>query len=369
MSYYATTKSPEPAGHFIECTTCGASGENAKIEGEMPDRVEYAKSRAITAWNTRPPAIGVELRRHFKQMQRMATAYLVPEDYKDRNGRVTLQGDHNNTDQWKQGQRGFRAEAFANDMIYMLDGPEERAALSATEREMADLRQRVKLAIVANVSISEGRFWGIDGAIDAILAALPSVPVGGLGASAAPIPTEFAGVVWHPMSVTPAAPCMAVMAIISDETAHLANIAPGRDERYELGWWTGSEWCESGSAHAYCERLYPEPDFYPTHWSLVLPPSPASVSPGTDDAPCVGSEPSLPTEDAAGGWQDISTAPKDSTEVIVLCGRKVIRLGWYFKPSSRSEGWLDESGRAIKPTHWMPLPAAPTTPASLDGGE
>lgn len=58
-------------------------------------------------------------------------------------------------------------------------------------------------------------------------------------------------------------------------------------------------------------------------------------------------------------WRDIETAPRDGTEIIAMIGRKRVRLAWYFKPSSRTEGWLDETGRSIKPTHWLPLPPAP----------
>lgn len=58
-------------------------------------------------------------------------------------------------------------------------------------------------------------------------------------------------------------------------------------------------------------------------------------------------------------WEPIDTAPMDGTEIIVLVRRKVVRLGWYFKPSSRSQFWCDENGRPIKPTHWIPLPDAP----------
>lgn len=76
-------------------------------------------------------------------------------------------------------------------------------------------------------------------------------------------------------------------------------------------------------------------------WQDALAAAPASPLPG-------------------GGWQDISTAPKDGTEVLVMLKPKVIRLGWYFKPSSRTEGWCDENGKRIIPSHWMPLPAAPT---------
>lgn len=64
---------------------------------------------------------------------------------------------------------------------------------------------------------------------------------------------------------------------------------------------------------------------------------------------------------APNGWQDISSAPKDGTELLGLLGPKDIRLIWYFKPSSRSEGWLDARGNQVKPTHWQPLPAAPTS--------
>lgn len=59
--------------------------------------------------------------------------------------------------------------------------------------------------------------------------------------------------------------------------------------------------------------------------------------PGTDDAPCVGSEPSPPAEYAAGGW----------TEPCGGCGE------------------TDPAQRCIGCMHVF----SPTTPASLDGGE
>ena len=58
-------------------------------------------------------------------------------------------------------------------------------------------------------------------------------------------------------------------------------------------------------------------------------------------------------------WQPIETAPKDGTEVLVQMAPKVIRLGWYFKPSSRTEGWCNKNGKRIIPTHWLPLPSPP----------
>lgn len=68
-----------------------------------------------------------------------------------------------------------------------------------------------------------------------------------------------------------------------------------------------------------------------------------------------------------GEWQDISTAPKDGSLVIlclfphpgfIQCPRKV--GGWW------NEKW-NTFGGTWQPTHWMPLPDAPTPNA--DEGE
>lgn len=61
-------------------------------------------------------------------------------------------------------------------------------------------------------------------------------------------------------------------------------------------------------------------------------------------------------------WQPIGTAPKDTTEVIVMIRPKLIRLGWYFAPSSTTFGWCDESARRIHPTYWTPMPTLPKEP-------
>lgn len=55
MSFYMRGDSKDAAGHFVECGSCSASGEGFDIEGGMPDRVEYTKSKAIDAWNARAP--------------------------------------------------------------------------------------------------------------------------------------------------------------------------------------------------------------------------------------------------------------------------------------------------------------------------
>lgn len=60
------------------------------------------------------------------------------------------------------------------------------------------------------------------------------------------------------------------------------------------------------------------------------------------------------------GWRTIDSAPKDGTEIIALSGAKGVSLGWFFKPSSRTQSWLDQRGRCIDPSHWMPLPPPPS---------
>lgn len=52
-------------------------------------------------------------------------------------------------------------------------------------------------------------------------------------------------------------------------------------------------------------------------------------------------------------WRPIATAPKDGTELLVYIRPKVVRLGWWFAPSSRTFGWCDENGKRIYPTHWQ----------------
>lgn len=55
VSWYTRTSSPDPAGYYVECVSCAASGQGFDIQGEMPDRIEYTKAKAIAAWNTRIP--------------------------------------------------------------------------------------------------------------------------------------------------------------------------------------------------------------------------------------------------------------------------------------------------------------------------
>lgn len=66
------------------------------------------------------------------------------------------------------------------------------------------------------------------------------------------------------------------------------------------------------------------------------------------------------------GWQPIATAPKSGTSVLVAVSKIVGEANfddddasadgnWYWA----QEHWTDHNARAIYPTHWMPLPAAP----------
>lgn len=80
---------------------------------ELPDL--YATLRAL-----RQALAG--LNAHVEAMQARVTAFLVPEPYKDRDGCVWSDGD---------------PEPFASDMIYMLDGPEQRAAQNAARAMLA----------------------------------------------------------------------------------------------------------------------------------------------------------------------------------------------------------------------------------------
>lgn len=62
-----------------------------------------------------------------------------------------------------------------------------------------------------------------------------------------------------------------------------------------------------------------------------------------------------------GGWQDISTAPKDGTKVLGWAEGDYTVVEW----SSGGYWTLSECGAYASdgewwPTHWMPLPAAPT---------
>lgn len=64
---------------------------------------------------------------------------------------------------------------------------------------------------------------------------------------------------------------------------------------------------------------------------------------------------------AAQGWRPIETAPKDWTHVLVVDDGTVGEArwtddGWYWGSDHSSNPW----SCLLNPTHWMPLPAAPS---------
>jgi len=90
---------------------------------------------------------------------------------------------------------------------------------------------------------------------------------------------------------------------------------------------------------------------------------------GADDNPLnevrpLYDRPSLPSGD---GWRPIESAPRDKTMVALLHagtmgGRPFWRygVGWWM-PLDGWQGWfLDVGGDRRAPTHWMPLPSAPS---------
>lgn len=77
---------------------------------------------------------------------------------------------------------------------------------------------------------------------------------------------------WRPIETAPVRACMGVVAFFDPAHDALSALGKGRDERYELAWFDGTDWRESGTAHLYDERA---PEHRPTHW-LPLPPAPGA---------------------------------------------------------------------------------------------
>lgn len=65
-------------------------------------------------------------------------------------------------------------------------------------------------------------------------------------------------------------------------------------------------------------------------------------------------------------WQPIETAPKDGTSILVFPDIKVTNWG-YTRDKQNEFGWIGcysyttDEYDTLDPTHWMPLPAPPTT--------
>jgi hypothetical protein len=67
--------------------------------------------------------------------------------------------------------------------------------------------------------------------------------------------------------------------------------------------------------------------------------------------------------DTVTGWQDISTAPKDGTRVMLSYDDSVTTGRYWDAWNDGTADWFDDSDDVLcgylKPTHWMPLPPAP----------
>jgi hypothetical protein len=66
------------------------------------------------------------------------------------------------------------------------------------------------------------------------------------------------------------------------------------------------------------------------------------------------------------GWQDIGTAPKDGTWVLVFCAYaiepKIFICHWGEYEGDPEPGeWIDSAdvNMDVDPSHWMPLPLRP----------
>ena len=94
-------------------------------------------------------------------------------------------------------------------------------------------------------------------------------------------------------------------------------------------------------------------------------------------------------------WQDISTAPKDGTEILIYRegwqeaprakwgehdgetddGEDVIFGGWFLASEWHTYGvedgflgWNEDVQDGVMPTHWSPLPASPQPRSDKEGG-
>lgn len=63
-------------------------------------------------------------------------------------------------------------------------------------------------------------------------------------------------------------------------------------------------------------------------------------------------------------WQDISTAPKDGSWILVYSDGIIHQVRWYSSHMNMHHSWRTASVKArgiTHATHWQPLPAPPKT--------
>lgn len=87
----------------------------------------------------------------------------------------------------------------------------------------------------------------------------------------------------------------------------------------------------------------------------------------------VRASPAVPVESPPAsvpdGWMPIESAPKDGARVLVTRypftgAHAPINISWWGTDAYKKKAWIRLSKRRLRyePTHWMPLPAPPTTP-------
>jgi len=84
-----------------------------------------------------------------------------------------------------------------------------------------------------------------------------------------------------------------------------------------------------------------------------------------------------PPQSAAPAWQDIATAPKDGTKIVIFAkwrgGQEIAVARWNDqREDSRGPVWESGFATSYQPTivaHWMPLPAHPVSSPAPPGGE
>jgi hypothetical protein len=95
----------------------------------------------------------------------------------------------------------------------------------------------------------------------------------------------------------------------------------------------------------------------------------------------------LASDAAASEWRPIESAPKDGTNVILTNGKDVAEGNWVHDEGGTTEyrdsdgrwisqddrdgfeGWIDWLGGMPDPTHWMPLPTAPSITVQKEQGK
>ena len=85
-----------------------------------------------------------KLKSHFELMQDKMREFIIPDTYKSLDGKIAPMFENNHSDNIKQEIINKRNELFANDMIYLLDGPEQREAQAEAEFDFQALALRTE---------------------------------------------------------------------------------------------------------------------------------------------------------------------------------------------------------------------------------